>query len=161
MISTFPLFLSLVQIYASTQIEWMIDVNECESNTSSALGPCINAESCTNTPGAFTCTCLEGWSGLTCAKDIDDCVGQCENGATCIDLVNDYHCACANGFTGMHQVTNDKYACTTHSCRIASTLFCSLLFSSHSLLNWIFFSHHFRCNSNFWLASVDKRICSK
>lgn len=46
------------------------------------------------------CSCLEGWSGLTCAKDIDDCVGQCKNGATCIDLVNDYHCACAAGYTG-------------------------------------------------------------
>lgn len=78
-----------------------LDVNECESNPSSHLGPCINAASCQNTPGAFSCTCLEGWGGPTCAKDIDDCLNQCKNGATCIDLVNDYHCACAAGFTGL------------------------------------------------------------
>lgn len=79
------------------------DVNECESNPSSNLGPCINAAFCENTPGAFTCTCLDGWSGSTCARDVDDCIGQCKNGATCIDLVNDYHCACASGFTGSYE----------------------------------------------------------
>lgn len=56
--------------------------------------------SCENTPGAFSCTCLEGWSGTTCAKNTNDCVGQCKNGASCVDLINDYHCACAPGFTG-------------------------------------------------------------
>lgn len=64
------------------------------------MGPCINAQSCLNTPGAFHCSCLEGWGGATCAKDLDDCNGQCRNGATCIDLVNDFHCACATGYTG-------------------------------------------------------------
>lgn len=77
------------------------DVNECESNPTSNLGPCTNAAWCNNTPGAFTCECLDGWTGPTCARDVDDCIGQCKNGATCIDLVNDYHCACAAGFTGM------------------------------------------------------------
>lgn len=76
------------------------DVDECESNSESALGPCINALACLNTPGAFHCSCLEGWGGATCAKDLDDCNGQCKNGATCIDLVNDFHCACATGYTG-------------------------------------------------------------
>lgn len=77
-----------------------LDVDECDSNPASSLGPCINTQACHNTPGAFSCECLEGWGGPTCAKDLDDCVGQCKNGATCIDLVNDYHCACATGFTG-------------------------------------------------------------
>lgn len=63
------------------------------------MGPCINANACHNTPGSFTCSCQEGWGGLTCAQDLDDCLGQCKHGI-CIDLVNDYHCACASGFTG-------------------------------------------------------------
>lgn len=79
----------------------LTDVNECEANPSTSFGPCVNAGSCTNTPGGFICTCLDGWDGATCAQDIHDCVGQCKNGATCIDLNNDYHCVCANGYTGL------------------------------------------------------------
>lgn len=70
------------------------------ATTYGMFGPCVNARQCINLPGSFSCVCLEGWGGPTCAKDFDDCVGQCKNGATCMDLVNDYHCACATGFTG-------------------------------------------------------------
>lgn len=83
------------------------DVDECESNPASKMGPCINANACHNTPGAFTCSCQEGWGGLTCAKDLDDCLGQCKHG-TCIDLVNDYHCACSSGFTGKNKTERES-----------------------------------------------------
>lgn len=78
-------------------------MNECESNSASAFGPCINAESCRNYPGSFECVCQSGWAGKTCSKNIDDCQGKCENGATCIDLVNDYYCTCPIGFAGKWQ----------------------------------------------------------
>lgn len=79
-------------------------MNECESNSASAFGPCINAESCQNYPGSFECVCQSGWAGKTCSKNIDDCQGKCENGATCIDLVNDYYCTCPIGFAGKCQL---------------------------------------------------------
>ncbi|XP_017492298.1 PREDICTED: protein serrate-like, partial [Rhagoletis zephyria] len=82
----------------------------------STVGPCINAQQCLNLPGSFSCICLEGWGGPTCAQNLDDCVGQCKNGATCIDLVNDYHCACATGFTGRDCET-DIDECANSPCR--------------------------------------------
>lgn len=72
------------------------------------MGPCVNARQCLNLPGSFSCVCLEGWGGPTCATDFDDCVGQCKNGATCQDLVNDYRCLCATGFTGMYRCNTKK-----------------------------------------------------
>uniref|UniRef100_A0A1I8NLN3 Delta-like protein n=1 Tax=Stomoxys calcitrans TaxID=35570 RepID=A0A1I8NLN3_STOCA len=80
------------------------------------MGPCVNARECINLPGSFSCICLEGWGGPTCAQDFDDCVGQCRNGATCRDLVNDYHCACATGFTGRDCET-DIDECANSPCR--------------------------------------------
>lgn len=79
-------------------------------------GPCINAHECLNLPGSFSCLCLEGWGGATCAENLDDCVGQCRNGASCIDLVNDYRCACAPGYTGRDCET-DIDECANSPCR--------------------------------------------
>ncbi|XP_065372234.1 protein serrate [Calliphora vicina] len=86
------------------------------NGSSGMFGPCVNARQCINMPGSFSCVCLEGWGGPTCAKDFDDCVGQCKNGATCMDLVNDYHCACATGFTGRDCET-DIDECANSPCR--------------------------------------------
>ena len=43
------------------------DVNECANNN----GNCHSQAKCTNTPGSFTCTCLDGYSGdgITCSGD--------------------------------------------------------------------------------------------
>ncbi|XP_044251538.1 protein serrate isoform X1 [Drosophila takahashii] len=86
------------------------------ASTSMAIGPCINARECRNQPGSFACVCKEGWGGVTCAENLDDCVGQCRNGAKCIDLVNDYKCACAAGYTGRDCET-DIDECATSPCR--------------------------------------------
>ncbi|KAH8267892.1 hypothetical protein KR026_010302 [Drosophila bipectinata] len=84
--------------------------------SASAIGPCINAQECRNLPGSFSCICLEGWGGPTCAENLDDCMGQCRNGASCIDLVNDYRCACAPGYTG-RDCEIDIDECATSPCR--------------------------------------------
>jgi len=41
------------------------DINECANNN----GNCNSRAKCTNTPGSFTCTCLDGYSGngITCS----------------------------------------------------------------------------------------------
>jgi len=43
----------------------VIDVNECANNN----GNCHSQANCKNTPGTFTCTCLDGYSGdgITCS----------------------------------------------------------------------------------------------
>ena len=51
--------------------------------------------------GSYECVCLEGYTGLDCEMDIDDCRGDfCHNGARCEDLVNAYVCHCLPGFAG-------------------------------------------------------------
>ena len=85
------------------------DANECD------VSPCVNAISCKNLIGNYECTCLPGWDGKNCDRNLNDCVGQCLNGATCIDLVNDYHCACLPGFTGRECQTNIN-ECASNPC---------------------------------------------
>ena len=43
----------------------MTDVDECDNNN----GNCHSQAKCTNTPGSFTCTCLDGYygDGITCS----------------------------------------------------------------------------------------------
>ena len=60
--------------------------------------PCLNGGSCT---GPNTCSCVAGYSGATCATDIDECdPNPCQHGGTCTDGVASYTCACASGWTG-------------------------------------------------------------
>jgi hypothetical protein len=50
---------------------------------------------------SFTCACAAGFSGDTCATNIDDCTqGVCENGGACTDLVDAYACQCTAGHAG-------------------------------------------------------------
>ena len=39
-------------------------MNECGVNE--GKGPCENGGQCNNTPGGYTCTCPEGWTGPDC-----------------------------------------------------------------------------------------------
>lgn len=50
----------------------------------------------------YQCMCLDGYSGVNCETNIDDChPNPCKGqGSTCIDLVNDYKCVCELPFTG-------------------------------------------------------------
>lgn len=63
---------------------------------------CGAGGTCTNTPGAYTCDCPEGFAfdGSTCA-DVDECAASassCEANETCVNNVGSYVCfACSPG----------------------------------------------------------------
>ncbi|KAK3612537.1 hypothetical protein CHS0354_024514 [Potamilus streckersoni] len=43
----------------------------------------------------YTCDCHEGWTGLRCEDDIDECVGNpCAEPMICLNLQNHFQCAC-------------------------------------------------------------------
>ena len=66
-----------------------------------APNPCLHGGSCSAAGDQFTCQCVAGWEGPTCATDTDDCApNPCLNGGTCTDAVAGFTCACAAGFQG-------------------------------------------------------------
>lgn len=51
----------------------------------------------------FTCMCVDGYTGNTCAEDIDECSSNpCVNSGECENLINSYQCKCLNGFNGVN-----------------------------------------------------------
>ena len=73
---------------------------ECPANDC-ASAPCENGGTCADEVGRFLCSCAPGFSGTTCAVNIDDCVSHpCAHGGTCIDGIASYTCECAAGWEG-------------------------------------------------------------
>ncbi|HWJ86207.1 MAG TPA: calcium-binding EGF-like domain-containing protein [Cellulomonas sp.] len=73
------------------------------------IDDCAPDATCTNTPGAWECTCKDGWlgDGRTCV-DADECRMQtagCDPHASCTNTPGAYTCACLPGYTG------DGFAC--------------------------------------------------
>ncbi|KAK3705936.1 hypothetical protein RRG08_065079, partial [Elysia crispata] len=59
-----------------------------------------NTQQCLATNG--TCVCQEGWTGETCAENIDECqapnFGNCGSNTRCVDSPGSYRCVCDSGF---------------------------------------------------------------
>uniref|UniRef100_A0A8B9KKB2 Notch receptor 2 n=1 Tax=Astyanax mexicanus TaxID=7994 RepID=A0A8B9KKB2_ASTMX len=73
------------------------DVDECRLQPNA----CQNGGTCSNMHGGYTCVCVNGWSGLDCSENIDDCaVMPCTAGSTCLDRVASFFCSCPFGKTG-------------------------------------------------------------
>ncbi|MFN0253789.1 MAG: EGF domain-containing protein [Kofleriaceae bacterium] len=65
--------------------------------------PCVNGGSCSVVDDMAACTCTTGYTGTTCADDIDECsieTHTCSADATCTNVVPGFSCACNVGFTG-------------------------------------------------------------
>lgn len=74
-----------------------------ESPTACSSSPCQNGATCVvvAATGGYTCTCQSGYTGPTCAFQINECNSSpCQNGGTCTDNINGYTCQCIVGFTG-------------------------------------------------------------
>ena len=91
-----------------------------------------------NAPGslAYTCSCLEGWTGHNCDQDINECDSdKCQNGATCTNTPGNYTCQCSEYFTGRNcerqtfrewsntdkLCTRDACSCSPYVCRVWRT----------------------------------------
>ncbi|XP_060568832.1 uncharacterized protein LOC132727392 [Ruditapes philippinarum] len=63
--------------------------------------PCKNDAMCSVTNTGYTCTCKDGYEGINCENEVNDCPGEtCPNGGTCFDGVNTYYCRCPLRKTG-------------------------------------------------------------
>lgn len=64
--------------------------------------PCTNGGTCVEIAGGFGCNCAYGFTGPTCAFDIDECATNdpCLPGERCFNTVGSYNCSCPPGWTG-------------------------------------------------------------
>jgi hypothetical protein len=69
--------------------------NGCSSN------PCVNGATCVDTyDDAYTCLCVQGYSGTNCQTFIDFCaMNPCNTttGSTCVNGMGSYTCECPHG----------------------------------------------------------------
>ena len=62
---------------------------------------------CTHKINGYGCTCADGFEGVNCETDTDECASTpCKNGGTCTDKRNGYDCTCAGGFEGVNCETD-------------------------------------------------------
>jgi hypothetical protein len=65
----------------------------------------------------YTCDCPDGFSGLQCETNINECANKpCKNAYFCKDGVNDYTCGCKPGFEGKNCETNIN-ECANKPCK--------------------------------------------
>lgn len=80
----------------------------CETDVDECLvlsNLCKNGATCTNFVGGYTCRCINGWEGVDCATNTDDCLTQdgsskCLHSGICIDRVGKFDCFCTPNYTG-------------------------------------------------------------
>ncbi|XP_019645304.1 PREDICTED: fibropellin-1-like [Branchiostoma belcheri] len=96
------------------------EIDECASN------PCQNGATCQDGVNSYTCTCLPGYEGDTCATAIANCAGSpCQNGGTCTDrqFFVGYYCTCPAEYGGTYceidLQTIDE--CASNPCQHAGT----------------------------------------
>ncbi|XP_007516650.2 uromodulin [Erinaceus europaeus] len=92
-----------------------VDLDECALQ---GAHNCSSDSNCINTPGSYTCTCLDGFRltpGLGCT-DVDECaepgLSDCHPLATCVNLEGNYSCECPEGYLG----DGRHCACAPGSC---------------------------------------------
>ncbi|XP_041369439.1 protein crumbs-like isoform X2 [Gigantopelta aegis] len=84
--------------------------------TCNTRGPCVDntcnnstTQSCEQNEVNYTCVCQNGWQGVNCSQDVDECTQNsslCQNGGTCQNKDGRYKCACAPGYSGMNCETD-------------------------------------------------------
>ncbi len=71
--------------------------------SNAACEPACDHGVCRTSQQGAKCACQSGFSGPTCATNIDDCSSKpCQNSGTCQDGIAAYTCQCPSAFTGQN-----------------------------------------------------------
>ncbi|XP_022786852.1 fibropellin-3-like [Stylophora pistillata] len=83
--------------------------------------PCKNGATCFNLQDSYHCECKQGFSGVNCEKDIDECTqSPCKNGATCVNLHGSYRWDCVTVYSEKTCETNIN-ECEAEPCKNGAT----------------------------------------
>ncbi|CAD5229282.1 unnamed protein product [Bursaphelenchus okinawaensis] len=65
----------------------------------------------------FMCSCKEGWEGLRCDRDVNECLEHfpCENNGSCVNTEGGFNCVCPQYYFGERCETAG--ICTTSPCQ--------------------------------------------
>ncbi|RWS31869.1 neurogenic locus Notch protein-like protein, partial [Leptotrombidium deliense] len=77
----------------------------CHLDDACTSNPCHDAAICDTSvvDGTYICSCPQGFKGVDCTDDINECeIGEspCEHGGTCVNTPGSFRCDCVTGFTG-------------------------------------------------------------
>ncbi|KAJ8307556.1 hypothetical protein KUTeg_015640 [Tegillarca granosa] len=103
-------------VFSSYLYHFIIDINECTTNTDNChkdaninecttnTDNCHQDAECTNIIGSFNCTCKAGYSGdgVNCT-DNNECTTNthnCHQDADCTNILGSFNCTCKNGYSG-------------------------------------------------------------
>ncbi|XP_039370633.1 adhesion G protein-coupled receptor E1-like [Mauremys reevesii] len=135
------------------------DIDECRGPSLADCGPHAN---CTNVPGSYYCTCIDGYepssgkakfthASQNSCQDIDECQGpspaDCGPHANCTNVPGNYFCGCIDGYE-----TSSGKAKFTHanenSCRgeLSPGSTCSDRPPAHKMLIPALSLHHGGCS---------------
>uniref|UniRef100_A0A1I8JB73 EGF-like domain-containing protein n=1 Tax=Macrostomum lignano TaxID=282301 RepID=A0A1I8JB73_9PLAT len=91
--------------------------NRCELfEACSIRKPCSNGL-LLGTSSGKNCSCFAGWTGASCATNVNDCqTGLCKNGGECIDGNSTYTCNCSKTDFSGPNCTNPINDCQPNPC---------------------------------------------
>ena len=95
-------------------------VNECLAD------PCGDNGTCQDLVGGYSCTCNQGWSGINCDQDINECLinnGGCHANARCTNVEGGRTCSCKSGYFGNGINCSDRDECANDPCDPNATCF--------------------------------------
>ncbi|VDN06462.1 unnamed protein product [Thelazia callipaeda] len=76
------------------------DISECVTDLCDP-NPCQHNATCKQIKNTFECDCTNGFDGVLCGNDIDECVNSpCRNDAICVNTLGSFTCLCKDGFKG-------------------------------------------------------------
>ncbi|XP_078685405.1 uncharacterized protein LOC144918448 isoform X11 [Branchiostoma floridae x Branchiostoma belcheri] len=88
--------------------------------------PCMNGATCLNITGGYQCTCPEGFAGVNCEININECASvpaPCKNGGICTDGIGGVICDCTGtGYEGPF-CQSDVNECINNPCQNGGACF--------------------------------------